>query len=426
MKIKSLILATAMLLTTTSLFSCQKEDTPAFGFGTSQDVETVLDKTESTNDIIVAQTEFVTKALENVDTETVETTSIPAPSEVFTEDSTFSIHYIDVGQADAALIECDGEYMLIDGGNVEDSNLVYSVLERNKATNLDIVVGTHAHEDHIGGLSGALNYATADLVLCPVTEYESKAFNDFKALAEEKSNGITVPSVNDTYTLGSAEVEILGVNSTDDTNNSSIVLMIEYGETKFLFTGDAEREAEQVILESGADLSCDVLKVGHHGSDTSTSYVWLNEIMPEYAVISVGAGNTYNHPTDETLSRLRDADTKTYRTDLNGDIYATSDGKEVTLSTDRTATTEQIFTAGSVSKTQDNVPATKNEKPAPEQQESVSNNSSDYILNTNSLKFHIPSCSSAEKISDKNRKDYTGTRESLIEQGYSPCGYCNP
>lgn len=320
-------------------------------------------------------------------------------------DSSFSVHFIDVGQADATLVQCDGEYMLIDGGNAEDSNLIYSVLEKDRITNLDIVVGTHAHEDHIGGLSGALQYATADVVLSPVTDYDSKAFQNFKEYAEEKSTGLTVPKTGDTYSLGCSSITILGVNSTEDTNDTSIVLMVEYGETSFLFTGDAEYNAEQVILASGADLSCDVLKVGHHGSYTSTSYVWLNAIMPKYAVISVGEGNTYNHPTDDTLSKFRDADVKTYRTDLNGDIYAYSDGKTVTMSVAREASVEAIFTAGNGVSVQK--PQTTTTTENPEQKEEFS-----YVLNTNSMKFHILSCTSAEKISDKNKKEYEGTKTS--------------
>ena len=284
------------------------------------------------------------------------------PAVELPENSTFSVHFIDVGQADAALVECDGHYMLIDGGNKEDSNVIYTVLKNAGVSKLDIVVGSHAHEDHIGGIPGAFNYTTADLTLCPVTSYDSDAFEDFVTYANECGGGVTIPSVGDSYALGSASVVILGVNGGSETNDTSIVLKVQYGETSFLFTGDAEREAEQTILNSGCDLSATVLKVGHHGSDTSTTYPFLREIMPTYAVISVGDGNSYDHPTDDALSRLRDAGVEVYRTDLHGDIIMTSDGATVSISTDRQASVEEVMTPGeSVS-----VVTTPDPEPAPE------------------------------------------------------------
>lgn len=251
------------------------------------------------------------------------------------QDSELVVRFLDVGQADAALISCDGHHMLIDGGNRGDSNLIYSVLQREEISYFDMVVATHAHEDHIGGLPGAFQYASAGLTLSPVTAYDSDVFETFAAKAQEKGGGLTVPQAGDTYPLGSATVTILGVNGAEDTNNTSIVLRIDYGETSFLFTGDAEREAEQVILDSGLPLSATVLKVGHHGSDTSTTYPFLREIMPQYAVISVGTGNSYGHPCEDTLSRLRDADVEVFRTDMQGDIVCTSDGKTVTVQPQR-------------------------------------------------------------------------------------------
>ena len=228
---------------------------------------------------------------ETKESEETKDTTIPTSTQTSPqtppEKSSFKIHFIDVGQADAALVECDGRYMLIDGGNKTDSNVIYAVLKKAAVPKLDIVVGTHAHEDHIGGLPGAFNYTTADLTLCPVKSYDSNAFEDFAKYAEQKGNGITVPKQGDTYALGSAKVKILGLNGSSETNDTSIILRIDYGETSFLFTGDAERNAEQAVLNKGIDLSATVLKVGHHGSDTSTGYVFLREIMPKYAVISV-------------------------------------------------------------------------------------------------------------------------------------------
>lgn len=371
-------------------------------------------------------------ALFETETETeAETTTTAETEEQIAEDSTFSIHYIDVGQADAALVECDGHYLLIDGGNKADSSRIYSILKKEEVPKLDMIVGTHAHEDHIGGLPGALNYTTADKTLCPVTSYDSDAFNDFKKYADQNGGGITVPKAGEEYDLGSASVTIVGVNGGSDTNDTSIVLKITYGETSFLFTGDAEREAEQAVLADGYDISATVLKVGHHGSDTSTTYPFLREIMPEYAVISVGEGNSYGHPTDNTLSRLRDADAKVFRTDLQGDIYCTSDGQTVTFITERVADESKLMKAGSVLVQETNAKATEAETTAEQTKETDKyvtevTPGTDYVLNTNTKKFHYPSCGSVKKMKDKNKREYTGTRDEVIAMGYDPCGNCHP
>ena len=267
---------------------------------------------------------------------TVAPTTPPTTQPATPADSSFAIHFIDVGQADAALILCDGKAMLIDGGNAADSNLMYTYLKKHNISHLDYVIGTHAHEDHIGGIAGALNYATVGTAYCPVTSYSTKAFRNFVSALNQRGVSITVPTTGHTFSLGSATCTILAVNTvTDDPNNTSIVLRIVYGDTSFLFTGDAEREVEQIILDSGIDIRSTVLKVGHHGSKSSTSYYWLRQIAPEYAVISVGKGNTYGHPTTEVLSRLRDAEVTTFRTDLQGDIICVSDGKTVTFTVTR-------------------------------------------------------------------------------------------
>lgn len=248
----------------------------------------------------------------------------------------FSIQFLDVGQADAALVQCDGKYMLIDGGKKSDADEISAALKKEKVPKLDLVVATHAHEDNVGGLIGAYQYTTADKTLCPVTSFNTQAFQNFAASAKKRGGGITIPKVGTEYSLGSANITILGVNSGKEINDTSIVLRIDYGKTSFLFAGDATTTAEQVLLKSGKNLSADVLKVGCHGSEDSTGKEFLKKVDPSYAVISVGE-NTDGHPTKELLDRLKAQKVKLFRTDWQGTISCTSDGTKVSFTVSKNA-----------------------------------------------------------------------------------------
>lgn len=326
-------------------------------------------------------------------------------------DPDLTVHFIDVGQADATLVICDGEAMLIDGGNVADSSLIYAYLKEHGITHLDYIVCTHPHEDHVGGLAGALNYASVGTALCSVTSYDSEAFRNFASYLAKQDINITVPSAGDVFELGGATVTVLGpITESDEINNMSIVLRIVYGETSFLMTGDAEREEEQDVLAAGYELASTVLKAGHHGSNSSTTYPFLREIMPRYSVISVGEDNSYGHPTEDTLSRLRDADVIVYRTDMQGTIICASDGESVSFITEKNASVDTLAAVGSSST----------------RRETSSSAETAYILNTNTHKFHYPDCPSVDQMKEKNKQEYTGDRQELIDQGYSPCGNCKP
>lgn len=325
--------------------------------------------------------------------------------------SKLTVHFIDVGQADSALVLCDGKAMLIDGGNISDSGTLYSYLKKHGVTKLDYVIATHSHEDHVGGIAGALNFASVETVYCPVSSYESEAFENFAKYTKKHGASITVPKVGQSFDLGGASVKILGCNSAEDPNNSSIVLKLSFGSTSFLFTGDAEAEAERIIIESGADLSATVLKVGHHGSDSSSSYRFLREIMPSYAVISVGADNSYGHPSEAVLSRLDDADVMVYRTDLQGTVICESDGKELFFTVERNGHSDASADTTSESG---------------EESSASTNGERNYVLNTGSKKFHLPSCTSVKDIKNENRKHFFGTKSELLEMGYAPCGNCKP
>lgn len=339
-----------------------------------------------------------------------------APAKATDTKNTFWVEFIDVGQGDCALIQCDGHYMMIDGGPSKASSTVYTILKNKNVKTIDLMIATHPDEDHIGGLSGALNYSSVNTVLSPVTTHDTKTFNSLAKYVGKQGKTFTVPKAGDTYTLGSAKIDIVGpIYSSSDSNNQSIVVKVTYGFNSFLFTGDAEEEEESSILRKYKGLKCDVLKVGHHGSNSSTSKALLNAIKPKYAVISVGK-NLYGHPTQNTLDKLTRSGVSIYRTDLQGDITFSSDGKKLTVETEKNASPYEV-SAGDGKKTTSNANG-GNDVAIPA--------GTKYVLNTNSKKFHYPTCSSVGDMSAKNRKDVTLSRDEIIAQGFVPCKRCNP
>lgn len=356
-----------------------------------------------------------------------------------TQTGTLTVTWLDVGQGDAAVIQCGGQSMLIDGGKPEKSSYIYAWLQQHGLSYLDVIVATHVDADHIGGLSGALNYASVGTAYCPVTTGTTETFQSFVKYLAQRGRQITVPTAGETFTLGGAQVQILGpLHSAVDSNDNSIVLKLSFGATTFLFTGDAERTEEQDLLNAGVNLQSTVLKVGHHGSDTSTSYPFLRAVAPQYAVISVGAGNSYGHPTEAVLSRLRDAGVTTFRTDLQGEITAVSDGQTVSFSVAKNASAETLANAGagqnanqagSAGSAAQNVAGIASANAGGGNTNGAAGataTAGSYVLNTNSHKFHLPSCPSVETISEKNRKDVNESREQIISEGYAPCKRCNP
>lgn len=308
-----------------------------------------------------------------------------------------TIHFIDVGQADCALLECGGEYLLIDGGNREDGQLVVSYLEQQGVESLTAVVCTHAHEDHVGGLPSVLAVYPTQAVYAPTNTYASKVFDNFLYYTDQQGLSVTIPAPGDELRVGDTALTVLGpVKTYPDANNTSIVLKVQYGETAFLFTGDMETTAENDMMDywdGRMDFTCDVLKMGHHGSNTSTSYRLLHEVSPTHAVISVGEGNDYGHPHKEPMTRLKQAGVVALRTDQLGHIIARSDGETTSFTW-------------------------QNQNGQPED---VEPGDGAFIANKNSGKFHVPGCSNLP--AEKNQVIFSSYQEAL-DAGYTPCGSC--
>lgn len=243
------------------------------------------------------------------------------------------VHFLDVGQGDATLITCGEDAMLIDAGGNSEGTRVQAYLESRHISGLTYLVGTHPDADHIGGLDVVLTKFDCACIFMPEFEKETKTYEDVIAAAKYKNKKITHPRAGETYPLGDAEFTILGPLRTyaSNANDASICLLLRHGDLTFLFTGDAEEEAEADMLAAGEDLKADVYKVAHHGSRTATTEPFFEAVSPEYAVISCGEDNSYGHPHAEVLNRLRAAGVKLFRTDEQGTIVVDSDGKNLTF-----------------------------------------------------------------------------------------------
>ena len=234
-----------------------------------------------------------------------------------------NVYFIDVGQADSILITNQQEAMLIDAGNNADGRQVVEFIKNKGIKKLDYVVGTHPHEDHIGGLDDVINEFEIENILLPDITTNTKTFEDVIDAIENKDLQITVPNICDKFELGESDFEIKStIIDKNNLNLASLVIRMEFGNTSFLFMGDAEIENEKSCKWEQAT----VLKVGHHGSNTSSSTSFLKQVNPQISVIMVGVENDYGHPKKEIINRLEKINTQIYRTDEDGTIWITSDG----------------------------------------------------------------------------------------------------
>lgn len=263
--------------------------------------------------------------------EEIETVSEPEDPDKEETDSKMQVHFIDVGQGDATLIISGEHAMLIDAGDDSKGTRVQLYLKNQGIEKLDYLVLTHTDADHIGGADVIISKFPVDNVFIGDFPKESDVYRELLEALKDKGVSYSTPEVGDTYALGDAFFMIAAPNRIySDPNNSSIALVLQNGVNRFLFTGDAEEKAEADILANGLNISCDVFKVGHHGSNMSNTYALLTAASPLYAVISCEADNSYGHPHAEVLNNLRAMDVKVFRTDEQGSVMATSDGREIT------------------------------------------------------------------------------------------------
>lgn len=354
------------------------------------------------------------------------------------------VHFIDVGQGDAALVKCGDAAMLIDAGENDKGTLVQNYIRKQGIKSLDYLIVTHPHSDHCGGADVIVTKYDIDTIIMPNYAADTASYRDVIQALDGKNYRVTEPVAGDVYKLGDAEFTIVAPNSGDygdNANNYSVGILLEHGGNKFLFTGDAEEEAEEDIAANGMDISADVLKIGHHGSRTSSSKEFMDAVSPEYAVISCGEDNEYGHPHAATLNTLRGMGVKVFRTDEQGSLIAVSDGKKITWNAAPSDTWKagEPTGSGAVSSgtgknaadtgndkaadksagtEQSTAPAEEVKQPAPQDTQGLT-----YVLNVKTKKFHIPSCS---YLPTSNRKDSTQSREEIVSQGYEPCKKCNP
>lgn len=239
-----------------------------------------------------------------------------------------SVYFIDVGQADSILVIDKDEAMLIDAGNNEDGQDIVNFIKEKGITKLNYVIGTHPHEDHIGGLDDVVNSdIEIENIFMPKIQTNTKTFEDVLDAIGNKNLSITAPNKGDTFKIGNANCQVMtdSILNKNNLNLSSIVIRLEYGNNSFLFMGDSEEENEKTI----AWPKTDVLKVGHHGSNTSSSESFLNQVRPNYAVIMVGKNNNYGLPKEKVMERLKNVNAQIYRTDEMGTIKITSDGNNI-------------------------------------------------------------------------------------------------
>lgn len=352
-----------------------------------QQANNTTENEDKTEKVVVEQAK-----LPNVEEKTVE---IQVASQEPIE-SNLAVHFIDVGQGDATLFICDGEAMLLDAGTTSSGTSIQLYLKKRGISNLKYLILTHPDEDHIGGADVIITKYNIENVFMPSYERDTKAYEELINALEYKWMKWSTPSVGSTYLLGGATFTVIAPNRNyEDVNESSMGILVTHGNNKFLFTGDAEGEAESDIIRNGIDLDCKVFKAGHHGSKTSNSSELLKAATPEYVVISCGADNSYGHPHAGPMNDFRSMGVKLFRTDEQGTIVVESDGNSLTWNTSPTdswkagESTQNSSSSGSISNHSQSNQSTPAPVPTPEPEPIPQPAGNNFAVNGKNGKIHI-------------------------------------
>lgn len=259
---------------------------------------------------------------------------------VKTSDSDFAVYYLDAGQSDCSIIMCDDRVMMIDAGTYDQLETIREALRSLNISTIDYMVITHQHDDHMGSAAAIIqNYDVKNIIMPRLSEVNmvtTYAYEELLTSISERNVNAIAAEPGYHFNIGAADIDIFSPSQQDkNINNMSVVLKVIFGNTSFLFQGDAEKKIENALLKTDYDLSADVIKVGHHGSKTSSTAKYIQAVAPKAAIISCGADNSYGHPHSETLETLENADVDVYITSFIGDITAVSDGNKITITSEK-------------------------------------------------------------------------------------------
>lgn len=336
-----------------------------------------------------------------------------------------AVHFIDVGQGLAILVQSGGENLLYDGGNRSHADEVVQYLKNQQVETINYMISSHYDEDHLGGLVKCLDNFEVDHVLGSDYVHTSDLFNTFMNTATAHAIIVEYPSVGDTYEFGTGSFTVMAPDGiSQNSNDNSVVIRLVNGNNSFMFMGDAEETSEQDMISTGMNLDCDVLSLGHHGSASSTSWDLLEAASPSWAVISCGLNNSYGHPAAETMGKLSDMDIPVFRTDDQGTVIALSDGNTISWNqepcNDYTSGSEKQSTDSSADQSeQDTNDAAATESYVAETDTSDTQGRMVWISATGSKYHSIPDCGNMNP--DKATQE---TESQALSQGYEACKKC--